>query len=102
MATQLEVRLVIGYGSSFTGRKRGISTSGDIDLVIVSDLFESMSISKRKEIVTRELGTKIDAIPITTLEYRNLKENEDSIVNIALKEGTILYDVKRQSHRRDK
>jgi predicted nucleotidyltransferase len=102
VATELEIALVVGFGSSFTGRKRGISTRRDIDLVIVSDFFESMSISKRKEIVIGRLGNRIDPILLTTLEYRNLKRNRDSIVNVALKEGTILYDAKRQSHRRAK
>lgn len=95
VTAELRIRLVIGYGSSFTGKKRGMSKGRDIDLVIVSDFFKSLSISKRKEIVIEKLGKRIDPVPLTTQEYRNLRRNRDSVVNIALKEGRILYDAER-------
>jgi predicted nucleotidyltransferase len=88
---ELGVRLAIGYGSSFTGKKRGLSREKDFDIVIVSDFFVSMSISKRQEIVIEKLGKKTDPVPLTTQEYIRLKKKKGSIVNIALMEGRILY-----------
>lgn len=93
----LRIELVIGYGSSFTGKKRGMSERRDIDLVIVSDFFKSMSMSKRKEIVVEKFGKKTDSVPLTTQEYKKLRKNKDSLVNRALKEGRILYDAEKQS-----
>lgn len=97
VTAELRIELVIGYGSSFTGKKRGMSERKDIDLVIVSDFFKSVSMSKRKEIVIEKLGKKIDLIPLTTQEYKKLRKNKDSLVNMALKEGRILYDAEKQS-----
>jgi stress-induced morphogen len=97
VTAELRIELVIGYGSSFTGKKRGMSERRDTDLVIVSDFFRSMSMSKRKEIVIEKLGKKIDPVPLTTQEYKKLRKNKDSLVNTALKEGRILYDAEKQS-----
>jgi len=92
---QFKINLVIGFGSSFTGQKKGLTAAKDIDLIIVSNFFQSMSLQKRKEMIVEDLGKKIDPILLTTQEYTQLLEHPQSIVNVALKEGRILFDSKR-------
>ena len=92
---QFKINLVIGFGSSFTGKKKGLTKAKDIDLIIVSDNFRSMSLQKRKELIVENLGKKTDLILLTTQEYTHLLEHPYSIVNVALKEGRILFDSKR-------
>jgi len=92
---ELNIELVIAYGSTFTGKKRGLFGRKDLDLIIVTDFFRSMSIYKRQQIVNERLGKRIDLVPLTTQEYKNLRKKKQSIVNIALKEGKILYVAKQ-------
>ncbi len=91
----LKIKLVIGFGSSFTGVRRGLTTRKDIDLIFVSDFFKSMSFDKRKKLITKYLGNRIDPIVLTIDEYNRLLKNENSIVNMALKEGRLIFDSKR-------
>jgi hypothetical protein len=89
---ELKIELVIGYGSAFTGEKRGLFGKNDLDLIIVTNFFNFMSGFKRRQIIRKRLGRRIDSIPLTIQEYKNLIGKKQSIVNIALKEGKILYD----------
>ena len=41
----LNPKLIIGFGSKYTGLKGGINKIGDVDLLIVSDYFNNMSYS---------------------------------------------------------
>lgn len=88
---ELNISLIIGFGSKITGKKKGISKSHDIDLILVSDYFENKSDIKRKKSVEWKLKKKYDIIFLTNKEYISLKENKNSIVNIAIEEGEILY-----------
>jgi hypothetical protein len=89
------IKVVIGFGSSFTGTKRGLNPRKDIDLIIVSDFFNTMSLEKRKKIIQWHLGKRTDPIILTTDEYNRLLKRKSSIVNVALKEGLVLFDSKR-------
>jgi hypothetical protein len=97
LVDELDIEIVIGYGSTFTGIKRGLIGRRDIDLIIVTDFFGLMSMYKRKQLVGERLGKRVDLILLTTQEYKNLRKRRQSVVNIARKEGRILYAAKKQS-----
>lgn len=94
---ELEIKIIIFFGSATTGKKRGISTTKDIDLIIVSDFFRSMSKSKRQRIIKERLGKSLDPIPLTTQEYGSLRRRKKSVVNIALEEERHCANAKRKS-----
>lgn len=83
----LQVEKIICYGT--------LSTEiSDLDLVIISDDFESMFIHKRLSITKKYLkgNRKLDLICLTNAEYRKLKNNPNSFsVNILIK-GELLYE----------
>lgn len=84
--------MIIGYGSKYTGIKKGITAISDIDLIIVSNFFSNMCHEKRKNIISGCLGEGYDTINITMEEFVSQNKKNTSIVNIALKEGVILYE----------
>lgn len=100
MIDELRIELVIGYGSAFTGEKRDLFGKKDLDLIIVTDFFNFMSGFKRRQIIRKRLGRRIDLIPLTIQEYKNLIRKKQSIVNVALREGKVLYDHTQHSDKR--
>jgi len=90
---EMNIKLIIGYGSKITGEKRGLSKTHDIDLIIVSDNFKSMSRSTRKRLIEKKLEKNYDLILLTVGEFASLRKEKESVVNIALKEGKMLYYV---------
>ena len=92
---KFDIELIISYGSTITGLKKGVSNKTDTDLIIVSDFFMSMSRAKRVDLVLKEISGNFDPIIITKKEYLGLKGREESIVNVALSEGLILYAKRR-------
>lgn len=91
MIDELSIKLIIGFGSKITGKKKGLSKKRDVDLIIVSDYFKWVSKFKMKKSIERELRKNSDLILLTSEEYARLKQEKASIVNVALKEGKILY-----------
>jgi len=90
---EFDIKIIIGYGSAITGIKKGIFQKHDIDIILVSDVFCSMSNSRRREIIREKLGEEFDVIPLTNKEYENLRKKKESVVNIALNKGRVLPHV---------
>ncbi|MCR2043778.1 hypothetical protein [Anaerosalibacter massiliensis] len=83
----LQVEKIIRYGTLST-------QTSDLDLVIISDDFESMFVHKRLSVTKKYLkgNRKLDLICLTNDEYRKLKRNPNSFsVNILIK-GELLYE----------
>lgn len=89
---ELEISLIIGFGSEITGKKRGISKLHDMDLILVSNYFKGISTAKRSQLTKKRLMHNYDLIILTIDEYELFKKEKNSIVNVALGEGEILYD----------
>lgn len=98
---EVKAKIVVCYGSSITGKKRGILKKHDIDLIIVSDFFRSMSKAKREEVVRRRLSNRYDLILLTCEEYTTLEKEKESIVNVALSEGKVLFDDRKKRCKRN-
>lgn len=84
-------KLIIGFGSKYTKIKKGINKNTDIDLIIVSEYFKDVSNLHRKSIIKNVLGNKYDILPLTVTEFKRIKRNKLSIVNLALNEGEVLF-----------
>ena len=91
LISEFDIRIIIGYGSAITGIKKGIFQKHDIDIILVSDVFCSMSNYRRLEMIQEKLGEEFDVIPLTNKEHENLRKKRESVVNIALNEGKVLY-----------
>lgn len=69
-------------------------SSSDVDLLVISDDFESMYPNKRQFFIKQliQASKPLDAICLTTKEYRKLKERSDPFSNNIKQTGRIIYD----------
>lgn len=82
----LQVEKIIRYGTLSTN-------TSDLDLVIISDDFESMFVHKRLSVTKKYLKSnrKLDLICLTNDEFRRLKRNPNSFSVNILTKGVLLY-----------
>lgn len=83
----LKVEKIIHYGTLST-------QTSDLDLVIISDDFESMFVHKRLSVTKKYLkgNRKLDLICLTNDRYRKLKKNPNSFSANILIKGELLYE----------
>jgi len=87
---ELRPKLIMGFGSTFTGKKKGINKLSDVDILIVSDLFKNISQFHRKTMINNILGTLYDTVNLTVEEYRYMLKNRNERF-CPLSKGAILY-----------
>jgi len=67
----------------------------DIDLVIVSNSFEGISIYKRKLLIKKN-NNKIDPICLTEIEFERFKISKSSLWKELLEKGDLIYGVEKR------
>ena len=67
----------------------------DIDLIIVSDSFIGISLSKRKRLIKKN-NKKLDPICLTKKEFEKLRLSESSLWNELLNNGKLIYGLEKR------
>ncbi|MCD7972243.1 MAG: hypothetical protein LUG18_06190 [Candidatus Azobacteroides sp.] len=84
---EFDVECIYLYGN--------VNCINDIDLLIVSNSFKGISISKRKDLIKKN-NNKIDPICLTIKDFEKLKMSESTLWLELIKNGILIYGLEKR------